>query len=182
MPKPKAKSATWKNVKAKLADFDRAGLLALIQDLYDANKDNQIFLHTRFGLGPDVLEPYKKIIQRWLAPNVLRNDQEISVTLAKQAISDYKKAIGDPDGLAELQVFYCEVGAIFCADFGNDDKAYYNSMLIQFHHALQIAQTLSSDRRKEIVARLKSVQQVGLNLGYGVGDTMDDMLLEFEES
>src|SRR6266851_8343976 len=55
---------TWTDVKAKLADFDRAALLDLIRSLYSAHKDNQVFLHSRFGLGGDVLEPYKKIIDR----------------------------------------------------------------------------------------------------------------------
>ena len=63
---------TWTDVKIKLEDFDRAALLGLIQSLYTANKDNQTFLHARFGLGGDVLEPYKKIIDRWLWPDVLR--------------------------------------------------------------------------------------------------------------
>jgi hypothetical protein len=104
---------TWTDVKAKLADFDRAALLGLIQSLYSAHKDNQTFLHARFRLGGDVLEPYKKIIDRWLWPDVLRN-QDTSVSQAKQAISDYKKAVGDPEGVAELMVFYCEQAAGFC--------------------------------------------------------------------
>jgi hypothetical protein len=78
--------------------------LALIQDLYAAHKDNQSFLHARFGLGEDVLKPYKEILSRWLWPDVLRN-QDTSVVRAKQAISSYKKAVGDPIGLAELMVF-----------------------------------------------------------------------------
>jgi hypothetical protein len=41
-----------------------AGLLALIQDLYAARKNNQTFLHTRFGLGEDNLKPDKKTFQR----------------------------------------------------------------------------------------------------------------------
>ena len=98
---------TWTDVKAKLADFDRAALLDLIHNLYAAHKENQLFLHARFGLEKDVLEPYKEIIDRWLWPDVLRN-QDTSVARAKQAISDYKKAVGDPAGLAELMVFYCE--------------------------------------------------------------------------
>ena len=44
-------AATWSDVKAKLGDFDRAGLLGLVQDLYTTSKDNQNFLHARFGLG-----------------------------------------------------------------------------------------------------------------------------------
>ena len=51
---------TWTDVKAKLADFDRAALLDLIRSLYSAHKDNQVFLHSRFGLGGDVLEPYNE--------------------------------------------------------------------------------------------------------------------------
>jgi hypothetical protein len=50
----------WTDVKAKLAGLDRIGLIGLIQDLYSAHKDNQAFLHTRFGLGENVLEPYMK--------------------------------------------------------------------------------------------------------------------------
>ena len=40
--------------------------MGLIQDLYAAHKDNQTFLHTRFGLGEDVLKPYKETLDRWL--------------------------------------------------------------------------------------------------------------------
>jgi hypothetical protein len=55
---------TWARVKAELATFDRAGLLALIQDLYAAHKDNQRFLHARFGLAEDVLKLYKETLDR----------------------------------------------------------------------------------------------------------------------
>ena len=47
----------WSDVKTRLADFDRAGLLRLVQDLYAASQDNKAFLHARFGLGDDPLEP-----------------------------------------------------------------------------------------------------------------------------
>jgi hypothetical protein len=49
---------TWVDVKGKLADFDRIALLGLIQSLYTAHKDNQTFLHARFGLAEDVPEAY----------------------------------------------------------------------------------------------------------------------------
>lgn len=101
---PKKTSPTWIDVKAKVADFDRAGLLGVLQDLYAGSKDNQAFLHARFGLGGDVLEPYKVIINRWLWPDVLKN-QLASVSAAKKAIADYNRATGQPEGLAELMVF-----------------------------------------------------------------------------
>ena len=97
----------WRDVKGALVDFDRAGLLALVQDMYAASKDNQVFLHARFGLGEDALEPYRVVIERWLCPDVYKN-QDYSVAKARKPIADYKKAIGLPAGLAELMVFYCE--------------------------------------------------------------------------
>ena len=128
---------TWTDVKAKLASFDRIGLLGLVQDLYAAHKDNQAFLHARFGLGADVLEPYKETIDRWLWPDVLRR-QDTSVAKAKKAIADYKKAVGDPAGLAELMVFYCERAVGFCSDIGNDDDAYFGALVRMFEQALAV--------------------------------------------
>jgi hypothetical protein len=61
------------NVKGKLADFDRPGLIGLVRDLYAASKDNQAFLRARLQLGEDVLEPCKAAINRWLWPDVLKN-------------------------------------------------------------------------------------------------------------
>ncbi len=86
----KKSTPTWSDVKTRLNDFDRAGLLGLLQDLYAANKDNQAFLHARLSLGDDVLKPYKVIIDRWLWPDVFKN-QDISVAKAKKPIADYKK-------------------------------------------------------------------------------------------
>jgi hypothetical protein len=102
MIKPQSKKQPkWTDVKAKLASFDRAGLLGLVQDLYAAHTDNRTFLHTRFGLGENILEPYKQTIDRWLWPDAFRK-QDTSVAKAKQAISNYKKAVGDSAGLAEF--------------------------------------------------------------------------------
>ncbi|MEJ7609008.1 MAG: hypothetical protein WKF37_22730, partial [Bryobacteraceae bacterium] len=72
-----------------------------------ASKENQKFLHARFGLGTDVLKPYKETIERWLWPDVLWN-QDTSVAKAEQAISSYRNAVGQPSAVAELMVFYCE--------------------------------------------------------------------------
>ena len=34
------KALSWSDVKDKLADFDRPGLIGLVQDFYAASKDN----------------------------------------------------------------------------------------------------------------------------------------------
>lgn len=54
----------WSDVKDKLTDVDCPGLISLVQDLYTASKENQAFLHSRFGLGDAVLKPYMTTIDR----------------------------------------------------------------------------------------------------------------------
>jgi len=175
--KPQAQP-TWTDVKVKLAGFDRLGLLGLIQDLYAAHKDNRTFLHARFGLGQDVLAPYKEALDRWLWPDVLRN-QDASVMKAKQAISSYRKAVGDPAGLAELMVFYCERAAGFCSDIGYQDDGYFDALVSMFGQALKTIARLSASDRNALIARLDRVRVISHNFGYGVGDDMDSLLVEY---
>lgn len=171
----KKTTPTWSDVKARLADFDRTGLLGLVQDLYAASKDNQAFLHARFALGSDVLKPYKTLIDRWLWPDVFKN-QNTSVSRAKKAISDYKKAIGQPEGLAELMVFYCERAAGFSDDVGLQDEGYFDALVRMFEQALKVIHSLSEDTRPDLHGRLDAVRYTSHRFGYGVGDDMDVLL------
>jgi hypothetical protein len=152
--------------------------MGLIQDLYTAHKDNQTFLHTRFGLGEDVLKPYKETLDRWLWPDVFRN-QDTSVAKAKQAISSYRKAVGEPAGLAELMVFYCESAAGFSNDVGNQDEGYFDALVHMFEQALKVTRQLPAGDRDALVVRLESVRAISHNLGYGVGDDMDSLFAKY---
>ena len=168
---------TWSDVKSQLADFDHAGLIGLVQDLYAASKDTQAFLHARFALGGDTLKPYKATIDRWLWPNVMR-DQDISVAKAKKAISDYKKAVGRSEDLVELMVFYCERAAGFSNDVGLQDEGYFDALVRMFEQALKAIAVLPDGQRPALWARLGEVRRIGHNFGYGVGDDMDELLVD----
>jgi hypothetical protein len=167
--------ASWKDVKSAIEGFDRPGLLGLIHDLYSASDDNQAFLHSRFRLGPDVLLPYKKAIDRWLWPDIFRN-QESSVAKAKQAIASYGRAVGDPSGSAELMVFFCERAAGFCAEVGLADESYFDPLVRMFEGALETIALLPENDRSALLDRLDEVRTLSHDFGYGVGDDMDDLL------
>ena len=168
---------SWSDVKAKLADFDRPGLIGLVQDLYAASKDNQAFIHARLNLGEDVLVPYKQAIDRWLWPDVFKN-QDTSVAKAKKAITDYKKASGTADGLAELMVFYCERASGFSCDVSLDDEAYLSALVRMLELALKAVATLPETQRLALWTRLQMVRDRSHDIGYGVGEDMDALLTE----
>jgi len=126
------------------------------------HKDKQTFLHTRFGLGEDVLKPYKETLDRWLWPDVLRN-QDISVAKAKQAISSYRKAVGEPAGLAELMVSYCESAAGFSDNIGYQDEGYFDALSICSN---RLSSHLSATYRRPrcLDRRLDRVRTISHNL------------------
>ncbi|MDO9114509.1 MAG: hypothetical protein Q7U63_12050 [Polaromonas sp.] len=169
---------SWSDVKIKLVDLDRAGLIGLVRDLYAAGKDNQAFLHARFALDHDLLKPYKATIDRWLWPDVFKN-QGTSVAKAKKAIADYRKAIGQPEGLAELMVLFCERAAGFSSDIGLQDDGYFDALVRMFEHALKVITALPEGQRPALWARLDEVRRIRHNFGYGVGDDMDELLAEY---
>ena len=168
---------TWTNVKAKLDSFDRAGLLGLVQNLYTAQADTRTFLHARFGLAEDVLLPDKRTIEQWLYPHVF-GKEDISVSKATKAISDYKKAVDQPEGLTELMVFLREVATDFCDEFGMQDEGDFGALVRMFEQAAELANTLPPSSRDGFVARLNRVRLVSHNLGYGVGAEIDFLLSE----
>lgn len=173
--KPPRAQIAWSQVKAKLADFDRAGLIALLQDLYAASKESQAFLHSRFGLGEDPLMPYKRTIARSLWPDL---NKPISIAAAKKAISGYNKASRQAEGAAELMVFFCEQAAGFVHDMGLQDEGYFDALLRMYGRALTAAAALQDVERADKIQRLGQVRALCRDLGYGVYDEMTALLEE----
>jgi hypothetical protein len=180
MEKRQSKSTpTWAEVKTKLAEFDRAGLLDLVHSLYATDQHNQAFVHARLGLGEDTLEPFKKTIHRWLFRPDLSRRQDVSVARAKRAISDYKKALGDPEGVAELMVFYCVEAVGFYDEMTYDDAGYLDALVRMFEQALHTTSSLSANVQRGLIGRLDNVRNLSHGLGHGIGDNMDVLLSEY---
>ena len=90
-----------------------------------ANKDSRTFLHARLALGNDVLEPCKAVIDRRLWRDEYKNP-DTSVARARKPIADYRKAVGQSEGLAGLTVFYCERAWGFSNEIGLQEDRYFD--------------------------------------------------------
>ena len=172
--KDKSASPTWADVKAFLLTFDRAGLQGLVQDLYAASKDNQAFLHARFGLGPDQLGPYKATISRWINPDLMKN-QTVSVSKAKKAIANYNKAIGRPEGLAELSIFFCEEAFSFVEGCSFSDERYFVALIRMYDQSVNRVLSLPLAERRAYVERLGKLRTRAKRVGWGVEDELNDL-------
>ena len=170
-------SPTWNDVKSALLDFDSAGLRGLVQDLYSASKDNQAFLHARFGLGQDPLQPFKASISRWISPDLMKG-QPISVSKAKKAIADYKRAIGRQDGMAELSIFYCEEAIGFLESCNIDDEKYFVALIRMYGRSLEIVSSLPLTERSTYLERLDRLKPHTRNVGWVVDEAFDGLWYE----
>src|SRR5476649_23628 len=102
--------------------------------------------------------------------------QDTSISKAKKAIVDYKKAIGRPEDLAELMTYYCEQAAGFSNDVGLADEGYFDSLVRMFAQVLKLADGLPTAQEDAVLKRLDQVRRISHNFGYGVGDEMDELL------
>jgi hypothetical protein len=165
---------TWSDVRAALLDFDRAGLPGLVKDLYTASKDNQAFLHARLGLGHDQLRPFKTSISRSISPDIMKG-QPISVSKAKKAIADYKKAIGHPNGMAELSIFYCEEAFGFLESCSIEDEDYFAALIRMYGQSLEFVSSLPLAGRTTYLERLNKLRPRARNVGWGVEEELNSL-------
>jgi hypothetical protein len=170
----KSASPTWSDVKTALLDFDRAGLRGLVHDLYTASKDNQAFLHARLGLGHDHLQPFKASISRWISPDLMKG-RPISVSKAKKTIADYKKAIGRPDGMAELSIFYCEEALSFLESCSIEDESYFAALIRMYGRSLDFVSKLPLAERAAYLERLDKLRSRGRNVMWVVEEEFNSL-------
>jgi hypothetical protein len=130
-------------------------------------------LHARFGLDPDQLGPYKATISRWINPDLMKGEP-VSISKAKRAIADYKKAIGRPEGLAELAIFYCEEAFSFVDSCSFDDERYFIALIRMYGRSVNCVLSLPLPERRAYVERLGKLRSRAKHVGWGVGDEFND--------
>jgi len=165
---------SWKAVKAALQSFDRAGLLGLVQDLYAVDKGNRAFLHARLGLGSDQLARFKMIISRSICPDLL-SSHSVSISKAKKAIADYKKAIGKPVGLAELSIFYCEEAFSFLEACGFEDERYLVALIRMYDQSVKRVLDLPLAEQRAYAKRLGNLRSRARPVGWGLADELNSI-------
>jgi hypothetical protein len=175
MAKTKHATHSWKDIRSVLTEASHKDLLSLVGDLYALRKENQNFLHARFIKNGDALAPYKETIEQYVSPAEPWK-HPVRLSLARKAISDYRKAAGDPAGLAELMLCYTECGVSFALDFGDIDEPFYNSVVGVFFDGLKTLKQCEPDIVGKLLPRFVDVFQKTDGMGWGFHDNLLDAL------
>jgi hypothetical protein len=173
------KKPSWKELKSVLIKKEKSELLKLVSDLYSLSTENRSFLHSKYSLGEQSLEPYRKIISESLYPDVYKN-KPIKLSMGRKAISDYFKATKDHLGQLELMVHYLETGNQFTVDFGDIDEKFYSSLESMFGRIISSLRNQSKDVHAIYHPRLENVVASARNIGWGYYDYISDIFGEYE--
>ena len=171
------KFVKWTDVKKVIVSKDSKELLALIKDLYSLNHQNKTFIQTKYSLI-DPIKPYKEIVEECLYPDPYEK-QTLNMSRGKSAISQYRKAVGNPKGILELMVFYVECGNDFTCDYGDITEQFYCSLESMFNKALQTLAKSDQKTNEEFLPRLQSIVEKAKGIGWGYYDQISCLLANY---
>ncbi len=178
MPKKKSKKTAWNDVNTSIKEYDRSQLVDLVRDLYQLSDTNKNFLHSRYSIGNDPLQPYKKIIENTLYPDVLDNYSDIDFDRAENAIYEYSKAVGNPEGIADLMISFVECGNKFTLDFGDIYEEYYDALVDMYDKAIMKVLEIPVKKQVPYQKRLKEIMESSNGIGWGYHDGLCDCYYE----
>ncbi len=159
-------------LKKKLIALTKEQVIDVVLELYDARKEAKEFLE--FYLNPDddaKLEEYKKIILDEFYPS--RGEPKFRFSICRKAISDFKKLKSHPACVADLMLYYIEVGVNFTAECGDMWEQYYTTLETNFEKALEYI--VEHDFVDEYRARIEKMLEVAEECGWGFPDTLGDL-------
>lgn len=178
--KSKDKKILWSELKKEIVKYDHPKLIELISSLYSLSKENKRFLEAKIINDGNVIEKYRDIISKSISTEApwLKSHQ-LNLKNAKKAISDYKKATGNIDGVLDLMIHYIECGTQFTLAFGDIDEGFYNSMESMFENVLKLMS--SNNYSEDFLSRVKGVVKESQDMGWGYYDNISYMLEKWQE-
>ncbi len=175
MAKRRQVDKRWNEVRAVLATRGPAEVLGLVRDLYDLSQENRDVLNARYLAAASGLERYKNRIDDAMYPDVHRGEP-VRISVAKSAISQYKKATGDQVGTLELMVYFVERGNQFTIDLGDIDEGFYSALASMFGRILATLKRSNHDVVDRILPRLVAIRDAAQGIGWGYYDSLCEAL------
>lgn len=123
----------------------------------------------------ELLAKCKKIIQNAFAIHYDFNGPRLRE--ARKAVTDFSKLSNSSSNIAEVMVFYAEMGVKFTNDYGDIDAPFYASIENMYEKAaVYVTEHELHDR---FVERFKRMVEVTSGIGWGFHDTLHDIYIQY---
>lgn len=168
-----------KDLKQYLNQKSKEELINEISDLFGEFENVKDYYATK--INPDnakqVLQKYKDIIKKEFFPS--RGFGKARLSVARNAISDFKKVTNSKKELADIMIFYVEIGVEYTNTYGDIDESFYNSMENMYEKALKYI--FDQGLQEQFIDRCEKIVKDTSGIGWGFHDTLGDMYYEYFE-
>jgi hypothetical protein len=114
----------------------------------------------------EIVDRYKAVIRREFFPE--RGFGRARLSVARKAITDCKKLVTAPQEIADLMLYYVEMGVEFTCTYGDIDEPFYNSMESMYERAAKwITQHKMQD---QFAVRCQKILRDTSGMGWGFHD------------
>jgi len=165
------------NLKRYLKQRPEEELISEISELF-AKFDNVKDYYTAKlspGNQKQILQKYKAIIEKEFFPP--RGFGKARLSVARKAVSDYKKVTPSKEDLADIMVFYVEMGVKFTNAYGDIDEAFYCSMESMYEQAIRYIR--EQGLQKQFMERCTNIVENTFGIGWGFYDTLNELYNEY---
>jgi len=117
----------------------------------------------------------KKVIEQEFFPK--RGEPKMRLSVARKAVTDAQKLGLPPEAMADLMLFYVEIGVEFTCDYGDIDEPFYNSMERMYLKALEYVE--SAGLLPDFETRARRIVDKTVDIGWGFHETLGDYFYQF---
>lgn len=161
--KRQSKEELIKQISETYAKFD------LVKDYYQGKINSKA--------SDKILQKYKAIIKKEFFPS--RGFGKARLSIARKAISDYKKVSSSKEGLADSMLFFVEMGVSFTNAYGDINDSFYNSMETMYERV--VSYLAENNIQSKFQARCKSIVDETNGIGWGFHDVLAERYYEYFE-
>ncbi|MGO0307861.1 DUF6155 family protein [Endozoicomonas acroporae] len=168
-----SKKPTLTELKKQLRKKSQNELVEEIAHLYKKFANVKEFYQASFFNDDSaVLEKYKKIVRDEYIPSGRRQFPSMRASVARKAISDYKKISCSNAGLADIMLTFVESGVWCTQEYGDIDEPFYCSMESMYESAIKFI--VKEDLFYDFDDRLRSILRDTHDMGWGFHDTLSE--------
>jgi len=115
-------------LKKHFANFSKEEMVREVAELSRTFSEVRELYQSKLteGGSAELLEKYKGIVEHEFFPAHGFGKARLSV--ARKAVTDFKKLNPDMHSVADIMLYYAEMGVRFTSEYGDIDEPFYNSM------------------------------------------------------
>lgn len=121
--------------------------------------------------GINVCNKFKSIIKNEFFP--ARGYGRGRLSVVRKAVSDFRKVSESKQDIADIMIFYVEMGVQFTCAYGDIDESFYNSMESMYGRAVKYI--VQNKLIGQFEDRCRKIVDDTCNIGWGFHDGLSDI-------